>query len=242
MTISASGIHSSIERLRTRVRKFHKFLKAWSYGPYPKHLEEDGLEIGKAEVQVIQNLVSDYAVERTGNPPSPSVWKPVQEFYRENCTFHSEDYAATEAEYFRWFLIWLEATDTYVTALDGAASTDNSTQPIHFTYIEVANMGDHFENIKNATIVNRSTVESSFNALKDTKDRESAEALLRVAEKVEASKNPAAGMIFDHFSQGVSKPDPDKTTMKGYWDSLVKLVPDIASMGASVAKIVSLFS
>ena len=242
MPISASGIQLSIERLRKRVRKYHAFLKAWSYGSYPKHLFEEGLEIGKAEVEVVQNLVIEYAKERTGEPPLPDFWKPVQEFYRANNRFHSEDYAATEAEYFRWFLIWLEATDTYVISLSGDEEKKGSTQPIHFTYIEVANMGDHFENIQNATIINRATVESSFNALKEAKDAETAQALLKVAEKVEASKNPAAGMIFDHFSQGIAKPSPDKSSVKSYWDSLVKLVPDIASMGASVAKIVALFA
>src|SRR5207247_6461777 len=55
-----------------------------------------------------------------------------------------------------------------------------------------ATMGDKFENIHGSTIVSRSLVEKSFNKVKSDFDEETADALKRVADEIERSKNKEA--------------------------------------------------
>lgn len=103
-------------------------------------------------------------------------------------------------------------------------------------------MGDKFENIKNATIVNRSFVVDAFNATKEQIDKETADALVTIAEAVEQSGNTAAGTLFDSFNQELAKLNHDKGKLKQFWDGLVSVLPSIATLTNAVEKIGSLFA
>lgn len=102
-------------------------------------------------------------------------------------------------------------------------------------------MGDKFENIKNATIVNRSFVVDAFNSVNEQLDEETADALVTIAEAVEQSGNLAAGALFDQFSQELAKPENDKGKLHQFWDGLIAVLPSVATLTNAVAKIGGLF-
>lgn len=102
-------------------------------------------------------------------------------------------------------------------------------------------MGDKFERIKHATIINRSAVVSAFNTLKDEHDTETADALMQIAEAVAESSNQAAAVLFDQFSEELQKQDRNKTALRQFWDGLVSVLPSIATLTDAVAKIVRVF-
>jgi hypothetical protein len=115
-------------------------------------------------------------------------------------------------------------------------------KPIYETYIGgVTVMGDVFEGIQNATIINKSWVEDSFNKVKKEYNEETSKALLNVAEFIEKSNDHAAGSIFNSFTEELNKPQPDKSKLKSSWEGIERLLPSIATVSASVAKVVTLF-
>jgi hypothetical protein len=103
------------------------------------------------------------------------------------------------------------------------------------------NVGDVFNNIHDATIINKSLVKKSFNKVKKEHDEETSKALAKVAEFIEISKDHAAGALFDTFNKELNKPQPDKTRLKSFWTGIQNTLPSIASISESVAKIVQLF-
>jgi len=103
-------------------------------------------------------------------------------------------------------------------------------------------MGDVFKDIQNATVINKSLVENSFNKVKTEHDEETSKALVEVAKFIEKSKNPAAGVLFDSFNQELNKSQPDKSKLKSFWEVLQNALPSIATISDSVAKIVRLFA
>jgi hypothetical protein len=66
-------------------------------------------------------------------------------------------------------------------------------------------MGDVFRDIHNATIINKSLVENSFNKVKRERDEETSKALVKVAEFIEKSGDPASGALFDKFNEGIEQ-------------------------------------
>jgi hypothetical protein len=91
-------------------------------------------------------------------------------------------------------------------------------------------MGDKFENIQNATIINRSHVENAFNTARETLGADVADAIVQLAEAVERSQNAAAGAIFDQFTGELEHPEPNRSKLRQFWDGLVALVPDITAL------------
>lgn len=103
-------------------------------------------------------------------------------------------------------------------------------------------MGDKFENIRNATIINRSTVIDAFKVIKENHGEDAADALAAVAEEIEKSANQAAGTLFDSFNNELCLTKPDKSKLKQYWEGLVSILPGIAQLTDAAAKISSLFA
>jgi hypothetical protein len=102
-------------------------------------------------------------------------------------------------------------------------------------------MGYVFQNIHNATIINKSNVQNAFNKVGKEYDEETSKALVKVAEFIENSKDPAAGVLFDNFTEELNRPEPDKSKLKSFWSGIEKALPTITSIATTVAKISSLF-
>ena len=102
-------------------------------------------------------------------------------------------------------------------------------------------MGNVFKNISNSTIINESEVKECFNKISDKGDDSLANALLEVAEKIEASKDPEAGALFSSFTTELTKENPSKTVLKTLWDGIIRQLPYISTMVSVIEKIVKLF-
>jgi hypothetical protein len=89
------------------------------------------------------------------------------------------------------------------------------------------------------TVIIGSAISDSFNAIKHD-DPALAEALATISGAVEKSGNKEAGQAWASFMKQVTG-ERDKTVLSALWDRVVKLVPDIASLAESAAKIVALF-
>ena len=102
-------------------------------------------------------------------------------------------------------------------------------------------MGDKFENIHNATIINRSIVEKAFNKVRDEHDEETAQALKQIAELIEKSKNSEAADNFNSFNEELQKPEPKKSVLRVLWGGITVALPSILQMTDVVQKISKLF-
>lgn len=103
-------------------------------------------------------------------------------------------------------------------------------------------MGDSFKDIKDSTIINRSKVVNAFNTIGNEIDEETKMALVELANLVTQSSNAAAGAVFNEFSDELAKPDRSKNKLSQLWDGLTSVLPDVAKLGAAVAKITAIFA
>ena len=106
---------------------------------------------------------------------------------------------------------------------------------------EESTSGDRFENIHNATIINRSTVQNALNKLKSNADAdEIADAIAKAKEAVTKSGNKEAGDLMNSFQKEVAQPTPSKGVLKALWDGVVAALPtvkEIAEVGVIIAKL-----
>jgi len=103
-------------------------------------------------------------------------------------------------------------------------------------------MGDKFENIWNATIVNRSVVENAFNKVRSEHNEDIAQALKVVADEIEKSKNTEAAENFNSFNEELQKPEPKRSVLRTLWGGVTTTLPSILQMTDVVAKLSKLFT
>lgn len=109
---------------------------------------------------------------------------------------------------------------------------------LEFKIINV--MGDYFNNISNATIVNKSVVQNAFNKVKEAIDEETAAALAHLAEHVEKSGSNEAGEVFNAFTEELQKPEPKKSLLKSFWTGLNTLLPTVSTIAGIAEKVVKM--
>jgi hypothetical protein len=109
---------------------------------------------------------------------------------------------------------------------------------LEFKIINV--MGDYFNNISNATIVNKSVVQNAFNKVKETIDEETAAALAHIAEHVEKSGNKEAGEVFNAFTEELQKPEPKKSLLKSFWTGLTTVLPTVSTVAGIAEKVIKM--
>ncbi len=97
-------------------------------------------------------------------------------------------------------------------------------------------MGDKFENISNSSIVNRSSVVESFNAIREAGDVSLVDAMAAVGEEVDRTGSPDAGEAFEALAQEMAK-DRRKPVLEALWDKVKKLAPGVTAIATAVAAI-----
>jgi hypothetical protein len=108
---------------------------------------------------------------------------------------------------------------------------------IHHNYFGgVIQLGDVFQGISNSTIVSRSKIESAFNRLQESGQEESAKLLVEIGKQVAGSDNAAAGAVYGHLTDELSKQPHDKGVLKSCWAGLVAILPPLANLSAEVIK------
>ena len=105
-------------------------------------------------------------------------------------------------------------------------------------------MGDKFEfnNAHSFTFVNKSNVVNSFNKVKEQFDEETANVIKKIAEIVEKSKNAEAVELFEAFNEEINKPEPKKSRLKSFWNSLSSVLPVLSSTVSIVEKIMKIIN
>lgn len=116
--------------------------------------------------------------------------------------------------------------------------TDGSSRPVA---VEVT-LGDRFQNVTGATIVNRSLVDQSFNRVRQTAGADVADALKQAAAIIEASGNRAAAEQFDGFNEELQKPEPRKSILRTLWSGVVSALPSLDTAADLATKIGTLFT
>lgn len=101
--------------------------------------------------------------------------------------------------------------------------------------------GDIFKNITGSTIINKSSVEASFNKVKDQFDTDTAEAIKTVAEEIEKSGNREAAELFESFNEELQKPQPKSSVLRNCWNGIIEALPTLGKLTEIVAKISTLF-
>ena len=124
-------------------------------------------------------------------------------------------------------------------------SSDRNKPIINISKKIINNMGDQIT-IGSITgnFINKSHLVNSLNsATANNIDAETKQTLLEIAKKIEDSQNQVAALLFNSFNEELakSKPEQDKGKLKQFWDGLVKIMPDILTIGKSVAGITALF-
>jgi hypothetical protein len=106
---------------------------------------------------------------------------------------------------------------------------------------EVHVQGDSFSNIgANATIINRSNLQSSLNSVRTNTGEECADTLAQIARIVSASGNNDAVENFDALTAELSQPQAKRSLLKSYWTGIVTALPqvvELAQLGEKIAKI-----
>jgi hypothetical protein len=103
--------------------------------------------------------------------------------------------------------------------------------------------GDVFKirDSQNMTIINKLLVEKSFNRVQEQYDKDTADALLRVANYIEESGNQEAGEIFAEFNEELQKPEPRRVLLRNSWKGIKALLPIVAQATDIGEKISKLF-
>lgn len=119
-----AGIQSSLARLANRITIYKEFL-------YKKvHNEDLGISSmaeweaicpTEAEVEVVEKLIISLTNRITGKNPDIDVWESMHSFCTNNEGKKSE-YWERQHEYFRWSLIWIERSRTFIEFLVGIDS------------------------------------------------------------------------------------------------------------------------
>jgi hypothetical protein len=67
--------------------------------------------------------------------------------------------------------------------------------------------------------------------------------LLEIAKKIEESQNAVAATVLDKMNEELAKPQPEqnKSKIKQFWDGLVKIMPDVTTIGKTIASVIALF-
>lgn len=103
-------------------------------------------------------------------------------------------------------------------------------------------MGDKFEHIgAGATIINRSTLHNSFNAVKNLAGDEVADALIRAAEIINRSNNEEAVENFNAMNEELERERPRKHLLKSFWNGIVTALPvaELTVLGLEISKLFS---
>lgn len=142
------------------------------------------------------------------------------------------------------------AFSEYLESIDSIENIESYSSLPHQTFYNYGNYIrsdkamvdiDVFRDIHNATIINKSLVEKSFNKVKGERDEETSKALVKVAEFIEKSGNIPAGVLFDKFNEELNKTQPEKSKLSSLWSGIDTLLPAVANLAGAVSKITGLF-
>jgi len=111
----SDAIGKALDRLEDRIRAYRHFLSQMSRGEHPAEDIED-VAVTSGEVETIEALVRRSAENLLGRAPDDDEWAPMRPFCSEN-EDRKSSWAEQNYEFFRWALIWVQKTRTFLTFL-----------------------------------------------------------------------------------------------------------------------------
>jgi hypothetical protein len=111
------GVNRALDRLEMRTKAYRKYLQDRILGSNPEG-DIEQLAIAKGEVETIESLIRRISRRLLGAEPDQAEWEPMHEYCSRNET-KENDWAKQNNEYFRWALLWIQKTRTYVEYLSG---------------------------------------------------------------------------------------------------------------------------
>jgi hypothetical protein len=93
-----------------------------SFGPAPSGTSET-VAVTHGEVETTEALIRNFAIRVTGSEPADLLWEPLHSYCSKN-EMKKEGWAAQNAEYFRWALMWVQKTRTYLAYLGGMRAAE----------------------------------------------------------------------------------------------------------------------
>lgn len=121
-----SGIKKALDRLESRIKTYREYLAELSRGQDPvRDIEEVAITDG--EVETIELLVLQLSEGLTGKAPKESEWEPMWS-YCSRKEEKKEGFVQQNLEFFRWALVWIETTRTYLDFLDAAQPADHAAE------------------------------------------------------------------------------------------------------------------
>jgi hypothetical protein len=100
--------------------------------------------------------------------------------------------------------------------------------------------GDVFENIKNSTIVNSSTVFGSIDNIQKTRGSDISNILLEITNIIHQNENQEAADLFEAFTLELEKEGPKKPILKSLWEGIEKALPVVGGIIKTAAAFKSL--
>jgi nucleoside phosphorylase len=127
-----AGVRNLLDGLEERAKAYQAVLVQMSRGQAPEP-DDPSIAVHESEVAPIEQLVDDLTREITGAGAAPTnIWEHAHHF----CTRHERKiketpenqsllWALQKAEYFRWFLTWINRTRTYLDYLQARAGVQD---------------------------------------------------------------------------------------------------------------------
>jgi hypothetical protein len=116
---------------------------------------------------------------------------------------------------------------------------------INYSIKYVTNMGDQITiGTITGNFINKSHLVNSLNiASANGMSEEFKQELLQIAKKIEESQDEFAAIALNKINEELAKPQPeqDKSKLKKFWDGLVKIMPDVTTIGKTIASVIALF-
>jgi hypothetical protein len=123
------GLTKALDRLEARIKAYRAILLALSLGRSVKATNEDDA-ISTGEVETVDALVLRFARRVTGAEPSEAEWEPLHPYCSRNEDKGKKSWADQNYEYFRWALLWLQKTRTYLDYLSGLQAAEGEPRGV----------------------------------------------------------------------------------------------------------------
>jgi hypothetical protein len=124
----AAGLTRALDHFQERVVAYRKLLSSLSRREQDDQRPDIELvAITEGEVETLEALIVAFAQRVTGAAPDPKVWGPLHPYCSRNKE-SKEGWAEQEHEYFRWALLWIQKTRTYIAYLAGGPSAASQVQ------------------------------------------------------------------------------------------------------------------
>jgi hypothetical protein len=114
-----NGAKRTLDRLEHRATKYREYLKAMWLDLPRDNSSMESVALTTGEVETVEGIITMLARRITGEDPSLELWEQAHPYCSRNEAKYPGAWAEQNVEYFKWFLIWIQKTRTYLDYLTG---------------------------------------------------------------------------------------------------------------------------